>query len=347
MVYSETNEFIYKKVFAVKEGNKMINNINNIPMLDRMTSDKDSYKKEEYYKGYKIPIISDTMFKTMINNTDRKQYASLLISIVLNKDYKEIYDNIEFIKGTLDKEREIEKGREVDFICKVDNEYVGIEMNNNFSKSALERNISYCMDIYKSNLRRGESYSFNHVVQININNFFFKGNDQGEEEYSLKNNKGELLTDKIKIFNIYLPLIRKKYYNGEELSYLEKLMLVFNEEDNEKLSKVYEGESIMEEYVKDAKRASMEDDIVGLYDKELHEEKLRITELEEAREKGIEIGTKRGMDSGIKQGMAAGIAQGKKESILETAKNMLKKKLDINLIAECTGLSEEEINNLD
>ena len=30
----------------------MINNINNIPMLDRMTSDKDSYKKEEYYKGY-------------------------------------------------------------------------------------------------------------------------------------------------------------------------------------------------------------------------------------------------------------------------------------------------------
>ena len=347
MVYSETNEFIYKKIFAVKEGNKMINNINNIPMLDRMTSDKDSYKKEEYYKGYKIPIISDTMFKTMINNTDRKQYASLLISIVLNKDYKEIYDNIEFIKGTLDKEREIEKGREVDFICKVDNEYVGIEMNNNFSKSSLERNISYCMDIYKSNLRRGESYSFNHVLQININNFFFKGNDQGEEEYSLKNNKGELLTDKIKIFNIYLPLIRKKYYNGEELSYLEKLMLVFNEEDNEKLSKVYEGESIMEEYVKDAKRASMEDDIVGLYDKELHEEKLRITELEEAREKGIEIGTKRGMDSGIKQGMAAGIAQGKKESILETAKNMLKKKLDINLIAECTGLSEEEINNLD
>ena len=334
MVYSETNEFIYKKVFAVKEGNKMINNINNIPMLDRMTSDKDSYKKEEYYKGYKIPIISDTMFKTMINNTDRKQYASLLISIVLNKDYKEIYDNIEFIKGTLDKEREIEKGREVDFICKVDNEYVGIEMNNNFSKSALERNISYCMDIYKSNLRRGESYSFNHVVQININNFFFKGNDQGEEEYSLKNNKGELLTDKIKIFNIYLPLIRKKYYNGEELSYLEKLMLVFNEEDNEKLSKVYEGESIMEEYVKDAKRASMEDDVVGLYDKELHEEKLRITELEEAREKGIETG------------MAAGIAKGKKESILETAKKLLKEKVDIDIISKCTGLTQEEINNL-
>ena len=115
-------------------------------------------------------------------------------------------------------------------------------------------------------------------------------------------------------------------------------MLVFNEEDNEELSKVYEGESIMEEYVKDAKRASMEDDIVGLYDKELHEEKLRITELEEAREKGIA--------TGMKQGMAAGIAKGKKESILETAKNMLKDNLDIEMISKYTGLSEEEINNL-
>ena len=66
------------------------------------------------------------------------------------------------------------------------------------------------MDIYKSNLRRGEGYNFNYVVQININNFTFNGNVQEVEEYSLKNNKGELLTDKIKIINIYLPLIRKK-----------------------------------------------------------------------------------------------------------------------------------------
>ena len=63
-------------------------------------------------------------------------------------------------------------------------------------------------------------------------------------------------------------------------------------------------------------------DIVGLYDKELHEEKLRITELEEAREKG------------------------KKESILETARNMLKDNLDIEMINKYTGLTKEEINNL-
>ena len=305
-------------------------NKKDIPMLDRITSNKDSYKKKEYYKGYKIPIISDTMFKTMLNNTNRKQYASLLIAITLNKDYEEIYNNIEFVKDTLDKERDIEKGRTVDFICKINNRYIGIEMNNNFSKSSLERNISYMMDIYKSNLRRGEGYNFNYVVQININNFAFNGNDQEVEEYSLKNNKGELLTDKIKIINIYLPLIRKKYYNKDVLNDIDKLMLVFNEEDDEELSKVYKGVSIMEEYVKEAKRASTNEDIVGLYDKELHEEKLRITELEEARDEGEK----------------SGIAIGEKKGIIETAKKLLKEKVNINIISKCTGLKKEEIEKL-
>ena len=99
-------------------------------------------------------------------------------------------------------------------------------------------------------------------------------------------------------------------------------MLVFNEEDDEELSKVYKGVSIMEEYVKEAKRASTNEEIVGLYDKELHEEKLRTTELEEARD------------------------EGEKKGIIETAKNMLKKKLDKDLIIECTGLTRTEINNL-
>ena len=84
-------------------------------------------------------------------------------------------------------------------------------------------------------------------------------------------------------------------------------MLVLNEEDNNNLSKLYKGEKVMEDYVKDAKRASISDDIVGLYDKELHEELLRNTELYNAEQKGIK--------------------QGIKENKLETAKALLKEKI--------------------
>ena len=291
-------------------------------MLERKTSKKNAYVKKEYTKGYKIPIISDTMFETMINNESRKKYAVLIIASVLKRDYYEIYDSIEYVKNKLDKQLDIEKRREVDFICKLKDEYIGIEMNNNYSKESYERNISYAMGIYKSKEIRGSRYSFNKVIQININNFTFENNNKEVEEYALRNEDGEYLTEKIKIINIYLPNIRKKYYNKEELNELDKVMLVLNEEDNNNLSKLYKGERVMEDYVKDAKRASINDDIVGLYDKELHEELLRNTELYNAEQKGI------------------------RKKAIETAKNMLNKGLDIKLISECTGLTKEEIEKL-
>ena len=159
-------------------------------------------------------------------------------------------------------------------------------------------------------------------MQINLNNFTFENNDREVEEYALRNENGEYLTEKIKIINIYLPNIRKKYYNKEELNELDKVMLVLNEEDNNNLSKLYKGEKVMEDYVKDAKRAIISDDIVGLYDKELHEELLRNTELYNAEQKGV------------------------REKAIETAKNMLKDNLSVDMISKYTGLSKKEINEL-
>lgn len=138
----------------------------------------------------------------------------------------------------------------------------------------------------------------------------------------------------IKIINIYLPNIRKKYYNKEELNELDKVMLVLNEEDNNNLSKLYKGEKVMEDYVKDAKRASINDDIVGLYDKELHEELLRNTELYNAEQKGLNKGLKEGKENGIR------------ENKIETAKNMLKESISIDIISKVTGLTKEEIEKL-
>ena len=90
----------------------------------------------------------------------------------------------------------------------------------------------------------------------------------------------------------------------------------------------------MEDYVKDAKRASISDDVVGLYDKELHEELLRNTELYNAEQKGIKQGKKDGIKEGIKQ------------KAIETAKNMLKENISIDIISRVTGLDIKEIEKL-
>ncbi len=91
----------------------------------------------------------------------------------------------------------------------------------------------------------------------------------------------------------------------------------------------------MSEYRKDSLKASEDEEVIGLYDKELHLEMLHNSELKEAREKGLE------------QGIEQGLEQGEKKAKIETAKLMLAKGIEIKIISECTNLPIEEIKNLE
>ena len=46
---------------------------------------------------------------------------------------------------------------------------------------------------------------------------------------------------------------------------------------------------------------------------------------------------------GYKEGVSDGISQGEHQAKIETAKNMLQKKISVEVISECTGLSLDEI----
>ena len=83
----------------------------------------------------------------------------------------------------------------------------------------------------------------------------------------------------------------------------------------------------MDEYVKEAEEVSFEGGVGEAYDKEWA-----------LRDQGYR--------DGLSQGKEEGISQGKIESKKEIAKNLLKNKVDISIIASSTGLSEEEINSL-
>ena len=298
-------------------------------MLKRSISTTNAYKLEKTIKkGDKIPIVSDTMFLAMINNEKRKQYASYLISLLLDADYEEIYNTIVFQKEKLDKDNYYDKGKTVDFVCRINGEIIGIEMNNNKKDTlSLERNISYAADLYKSGAKMGDRYNYNRVVQININNFSFEGNNKVIERYLITNEEGETLTDKLEFIYIYLPNIKKKSYN--EIEKFERLLLVFNE-SKDKSSKLARGDKIMEEYVKDSVDTSYDDEIIGLYDKEMHDKMMFNSAVDDSRKAGIEEGLK----------------QGEKKKQIEIARNMLKKGMDKETIQELTSLSEEELEKL-
>jgi len=68
---------------------------------------------------------------------------------------------------------------------------------------------------------------------------------------------------------------------------------------------------------------------------------------------GVEMGTlarkwfEEGREIGLKEGIEKGIEKGEYERAKQVAKNMLLKGLDINLISEVTGLSKEEIREIE
>ena len=50
--------------------------------------------------------------------------------------------------------------------------------------------------------------------------------------------------------------------------------------------------------------------------------------------------------AGLREGMEKGLLAGERKKAIETAKKMLEKNISAEIIAECTGLSLEEVNSL-
>lgn len=90
--------------------------------------------------------------------------------------------------------------------------------------------------------------------------------------------------------------------------------------------------------VKKLVEISREEETRGIYDLEEHERRVRNSLIEDALEDGWNRGKKEGKEEGIKEGI--------KENKLSFAKRMLEKNIDINVILECTGLSEKKIKTL-
>lgn len=67
---------------------------------------------------------------------------------------------------------------------------------------------------------------------------------------------------------------------------------------------------------------------------------------EQALKEGLEEGFEEGIAKGIEQGIEIGVNKGKKENSYEVARKMKQKGLSVDMIAECTGLSNSEIEKL-
>ena len=292
-------------------------------------------------KGQKISILSDTMLKAMFQNENRIKYSAKFLSYFIDVEYDDILSNICLAKNELDKNSENDKGERCDYVALLSDTSLNIEVNNNSSLEVLERNMEYAHRLYSKKIKRGEeNYQYTQVIQFNLNNFAFKGNDKIVDIYTVTNDDNIGLSNKLIFVQIYVPNLRKKWYTKgmKSLSEEEKYILALVEMDLDKLNDLG-GENIMDEYVKEAEEVSFEGGVGEAYDKEWA---LR----DQGYRDGLSQGKAEGKAEGREEGRAEGISQGKSERNTEIAKNMLKDNIPVESISKYTGLSIEEVNEL-
>ena len=307
-----------------------IKNNTSLDRYDYPIDNKYRMNLDKLKEGEKISIFSDAMFKTMFQNEKRLDYSALLASYFLEDiTYEELLDNLVLVKNELDKTVENKKGLRGDYVASIGDTKLNIEINNNYSREVMERNLEYSFRLYSSNNRRGEENKYNQVIQICLNNFAFKGKNKTIEVFAIRNEDGELLTNKFISIQIYVPNLRKKCYtdNVEDLSELERFILILVERSIELSKKLGKGNKIMEKYINDAINASDNEILLEAYDKEWALKDL-------------------GRRDGYKEGLDEGVSLGIEQKEIEMVRNMLTKNLDVNLISEITGLSLEEINKI-
>lgn len=290
-------------------------------LYDLKVDKTNSVEFEELEKGKKISILSDTMLKAMFQNENRIKYSAKFLSYFIDVDYEKILKNIYLSKNELNKEKEFDKGERCDYVAYLDDTLLNIEVNNNSSLKTLERNIDYAHRLYATKVKKGDKeYEYTQTIQFNLNNFAFLGNDKIIDIYAIQNNDELMISDKLIFVQIYVPNLRKKWYNEgiESLSEAERYILALTEMDIEKL-KEFGDDLVMKEYIKEAEEVSFESGIGEAYDKEWALK-----------------------DEGIREG----IKQGTITKAREIAKAMLEDNIDIETISKYTNLSIKEIESL-
>lgn len=300
------------------------------------------YTKRSLGPDEVIPLIYDTLFKLVfgdINHLDRLNY---LLSTILNKNV----EVIELLPNDLIEDNRVNKKNEVDLLCKLDKEYVSIEINTDFDDAIVKRNYAYISRLLSKELNAGDSYKKDNIdnnnddkeikmyYQININTKDFLG-----EPFEICHVKGEfsnmIAAKFMESYYINVSYYVKKWYtlNGKGLTDFEKLMVLIGT-NRKSVIKCLNDNKILKDIGDAVKKYSEDDDLLYYYDRDeqLVSDAKRVS-ANETREK---------LEKEYEEKMSLKA----KETSLDIARRMKEKGMDISDIASVTNLSLEEVEKL-
>ena len=282
-----------------------------------MVTIKGYTNNPELRKKEVIPGTFDAVFKAVL--TEEKEVLAEIIELVIGIPKEEVIKNGVIINSEYVRENIIETDKKSDLLISIGDNVINLEMDRRYYSGSNKKNNKYIHKIVNH-------YNPKNTVQIYFTSYKegeeLKGEKKSIRKYMFQDSDGNVEDYGLEKYKIDLEYIENKYYNNDELTRREKIFLMFKESNREKLKEISKGDKIMDKIYKRLDKLSEDEALSLLYDEKEREEEKKQAEIEYAEEHGL--------NKGIKQ----------------TAKNMLERNMNIDVVAEITGLSLEEVIKL-
>ena len=293
-----------------------------------------------------LDVRQDYIFKLIFADERNKDVLIALLNAIL-KDNPHVYD-ITIQNPEMPKIFSNSKWMYLDIKAKIgDDQYVNIEVQTQNTLDLIDRGIQYLSRMLVANARRPQdvgkadsnswNYSYPKVIGIWILTAKLSkdyGTPVNEAVMTFKPNEMrsyQIVSDKIRLFTIELPKFNPKKRHHKDM--LDNWMAFFNNPMDEEALKNHEIRKALESL----QYLSADEKVREQYDSRNDAILGEMSLINASRKEGEKIG--------IEKGRAEERAKAKAEKI-ESARKMLSKGLEIQDIADFTGLSLTEIEAL-
>ena len=177
----------------------------------------------------------DIIFRNVFLNECSHDYVCRLFNCLLGYDLEDLKNNIKIVNNEHSSDSVHGNIIRSDIIYEYKDVYIIFEMNMSDKEFHINKNYQYLFKQHSSRLNNKNKYE-KKTILINIDNY-----DVGDVNDLVYDSKIYIskyyknIYDYINIFHINLDSLKKKIYNKNELSLIEKLLLIFVEQDKRNL----------------------------------------------------------------------------------------------------------------
>ena len=191
-------------------------------------------RKQMLAPGEIIPLNFDFLFTSIFNNPDNMIIIENFLAIYFDLPVSTIRGKVSIKSRDLLPSAKIDADKQVDLLLDYEGEKINIELSNYNSPGLVDRNIVYLASVHSHQMEYGvNNYAkIGKSLQIIFNNFACNHGEL-KRTYYLKNEDGEVLSEKLQVDIIDIVAGVKMWYTNCEnkLASLCKMLVVKTEKE--------------------------------------------------------------------------------------------------------------------